>query len=466
MPRKPDGAQPGQEELLVTNPETGDIVVRDLDMELAVNLEERRLHLLNSLALFGPISQRETFYSYQQTVAEERYGARAPQVLEGSRRNRDAMVAEAKQEFGLAIGYYAVVGSAHLFPDFDVAAYKKQAERQWTVFQARFRSSDKAAARRDYKLELQRTSRAHEVNREQAEFNRAHDLRPHISSKDSQRLKQLTGKEYPVLSTRERLQAIYDDPRAGFMPTTNREKNTIMTYLDYLDNPEYPLGVTNQLFEVFIHQQRLDKPRSTDSPELRLEKRSRNRNGLHMATRSMESITYELGDYLENARRSVASLTELRQFLSEPISPTIAIAEEVPTTEHGLRALIRYRDLARFRDKNELPTGLKDPLRTKEDRIRHESARTAADSGPNKTVEDLYTRSGTDTLTDAYLEEAAAAMTIKQARRLINDAISDQRMRFAFYERELRGIEESAPQARAVTVGDIAHAILKGTLTS
>ena len=462
MPRKPDGVQPGQEELLVTNPETGDIIVRDLGIELAVNLEERRLHLLNSLALFGPIAQRETFYSYQQTIAEERYGARAPQVLEGSRRNRDAMVAEAKQEFGQAIGYYAVVGSAHLFPDFDLEAYKKQAERQWTVFQARYRSPDKAAVRRDYKLELQRARRTNEVNREQAAFNRAHDLRPHISEKDSQRLKHLTGKEYPVLSTRERLQAIYDDPRAGFLPTTHREKNTIMTYLDYLDNPEYPLGVTNQLFEVFIHQQRLDKPKSTDSPEQRLEKRSRSRNGLQMATRSMESITYELGDYLENARHSVAALRELKQFLGEPISPTVAIGEEVPFSEYGLRALIRYRDLARYRDKNELPKGLKDPLRTKEDRIRHESQRNAADSGPNKTVEDLYTRNTPDTLTDVYLEEAAATMTIKQARGLINEAISDQQVRFAFFERELRGIEERAPQARAVTVGDIARAILKG----
>lgn len=466
MPRNPDQSQPGQEALIIANPETGDFAVRDLGEELAVNLEERRLHLLNALSLFSAINQRENFYSYQETAAQYRYKDRAEQVLEGSRRNRDSMVAEAKQEFGYAIGYYAVAGGAHLFPEFDMAGYKKQAERQWMQFQARYRSSDKSVARRDYKLEL-RQQHYDETNRRQTEFNRAHDLRPHISDKDSKRIRQETGKEYPILSTRERLQAIYDDSRAAFLPTTNREKNTVMTYLDYLDNPDYPLGVTNQLFEVFIHQQRLDKPKFTDTPEKRAEKRSRDRDGLRMATRALESITYELGDYMENARHSAQSLIELREFLWQPLSPRLAIGEEVPETEHGLRALIRYRDLARYRDKNEPPHRLgMDLLLTKENRIRKEAERTAADTGPNKTVEDIYTRSVQDPTVDGYIAETAESMTVKQARRLIDEAISDQQARFGFYQRELQGIAERAPQAHALTVARIASDILEGKIAS
>src|SRR6476469_7573454 len=100
MPRDPKEVQPGQGALIVANPETGDFAVRDLGEDLAVNLEERRLHLLNVLSLFSAINQRENFYSYQETAAQYRYKDRAKQVLEGSRGNRDAMVAEAKQEFG------------------------------------------------------------------------------------------------------------------------------------------------------------------------------------------------------------------------------------------------------------------------------------------------------------------------------------------------------------------------------
>jgi hypothetical protein len=250
------------------------------------------------------------------------------------------------------------------------------------------------------------------------------------------------------------------------MPTTNREKNTVMTYLDYLDNPEYPLGITNQFFEVFIHQQRLDKPKHNDTPEKRAEKRARNRDGLHMATRALESITYELGNYLHNAATSLDALREMQDFLHEGITPKIAIGEEVPIDNLGLRALIRYRDLARYRDRGELPKTIADPLRTKEDRIRKESERSPQHTGANKIVEDLYLGSKAKSTMDTYVAESAASLTIAQARRLIGPAIQDQAARYAFYSRELTGVVEHSPEVGAFTAGSIAASILHSKLAS
>lgn len=442
------------------------MAVRDFDAFAVVNLEEHRLHQLNALSLFGAIIQRERFYGYQEAVAKERYGDNAGRVLAGSLANRNRMVEEAREEFYRSIGFFAVEASAAAFPEFDVEAYRAEAKQEWVVFMARYRSENRSGRRHTYMQELLQGTSAEEVKRNQATFNRAYDLRPYISEKDQRRIATETGKEYPLLDTRERLQALFDDPRAGFLPTTNREKVMVFTYLDYLDNPDYPLGITNQLFEVLIHQQRLDKIKPGDSPEVSQAKRARQRNGLHVGKRSLESITYEMGDFMESARHGLESLAELRTFLYEGHSPKVSLAEEVPLEEHGLRALIRYRDLARYRDKGELPHGVNDPLRTKENRVRKEADRTVQDSGANKTVEDLYTRTTPDASMDAYVAACAEGMTIGQARKIIDDAIADQQARYAFFRRELQNLVEKTPEARTLTIRQIASDILDGSVTT
>jgi hypothetical protein len=459
MERDPKSMQPGQDALIVAHPESGGLVVHDFSKEAYVDFEERRMHELNALSLFGAINQRERFYSYLQDAAAERYGDKAKNVLEGARRNRDLMVREAEDSFYQSIGLFQVEATAYLFAGFNIDDYRRDARRQWTEFQAKYRSENRVYARNAHRRELLAGVSASDVNQEQATFNRQHNLRPHISDKD-QAAAAKAGTEYPLLSTRERMVAIQDDPRAGFIPTTNREKNMIMSYLDYLDNPEYPLGITNQLFEVFIHQQKLDKPAPGDTPAKRAQKLSRQRSGLHMAIRSLESITYEMGDYLHNAQETHAALVGLQDFLKEPYNPHITIDEEVPIEDRGLRALIRFKELARYRDKDELPSDLKDPLITKEFRFRKESERTATDVGPNKVVEDVYTRGVFDGPMKSHVTAAAQTMTIREARRIIGYAVADQKSRLAFYETNLQSIIDNAPDERVLTIRQIAAEVL------
>src|SRR5690606_25709107 len=111
--------------------------------------------------------------------------------------------------------------------------------------------------------------------------NRKNGLRPHAPE--------------AMDSTTERLAAIKGDPRAGFYPKTNSEKVLVLSWLDYLDNPEKPLGIVNQLREVFVRSQGF-KPRKTTAPESDSPTTKKKHFGVPHGVRALESITWEVGD--------------------------------------------------------------------------------------------------------------------------------------------------------------------------
>ena len=116
------------------------------------------------------------------------------------------------------------------------------------------------------------------------------------------------------LGTRERLKPLLDDKRAGFFPTTHREKNKVLEDLDYLDNPKYPLGTGNRQLEIFNHSARL-RSKGTELPD--------------GPERAAYSLMHELLDYFNDARDSLILLRALDEDMSfrqnDLLNPQLAI---------------------------------------------------------------------------------------------------------------------------------------------
>jgi hypothetical protein len=147
----------------------------------------------------------------------------------------------------------------------------------------------------------------------------------------------------------------------------------------------------------------------------------------------MESIVYELGDYLTNAVRSLGSLRELEDHLGY-INPSIILSDEEELEGHaGLMALGRFMDLTDVKNGKPIED-IKDPLLTRENRWAKEGA------GQHKIVEDRYTGSQPVQKYANHVINRVSGLSVKKARKLNSSAISDQEMRQNFFEMRLREI--------------------------
>ncbi len=256
-------------------------------------------------------------------------------------------------------------------------------------------------------------------------YNRTEGKRPHqVLPKNGPRTE--TERK---LDTPGRLRAILGDPRAGFLPTTHREKNQVVSYLDYLDNPEYPFGVNNQLLEIFNKSQSLltkQKIKRVAEEEL------------IDSERGPESVVYELGNYLMNASDSRRALEELEILLIEMPNTRVTLFEEHENADldlkhPGLAALIRYRELVEYLKTGEasIPG---DPLRTKEHILKSKGP------GKHKDVGDRYTAYHRPDKMEDYIYAEVARTTVGRARMLIGPAIVDQTRRENFMTELLKSI--------------------------
>jgi hypothetical protein len=245
----------------------------------------------------------------------------------------------------------------------------------------------------------------------QSQSNRDNSLRPHKTPDHEEH----DGTEVTeTLDTPARLQALLDDPRAGFFPTTNQEKNQVLSYLDYLDNPKHPLRLTNHFIGVY------NKSRSF---------KRRPENSQLDPSRGPVSIVYETGDYYRDAVRSREALQDLERLLLECVNQRITLGEEtdVISLDHpGYPALIRYLDILTF-----LKTGsgvvMTDPLVTKTDRWDKE--RPVRHTRKRKMIGDIYNPHFTTPEVGARITEAVTNLNVGDARKAIGPAVQDQMRR-------------------------------------
>jgi hypothetical protein len=420
-PKKPQEIpNAGADGLMVVNEATGEIHVRDFDSEgVSVLLLEHDLHQLNVLNLFSKINQARNYIDNPRFTAKHR----DPEASrEGAARNRDALKRTAMMEFGRSVGLFALADSGLVE---DVEPYKQETRARWEIFREDFAEPAKAVEREAYAKWLKDDIKELQTNR--TKYNRTHGLRPHAPDDEQVQRWLPTFAHEPVviekLTTQQRLEALAGDPRAGFLPATHLEKNHALQFLDYLDNPAYPLGINNQYFEVFIHQQKL--PDGAGS--------------LEIAEAATISITHELVDHYMSATESLERLKEL-DLATTGLKPSLWATDVLGVGDPVFRVLIRYRDGTRLRDKNQLPHGIKDPLTTKKDRQPH------FDRTKNKTIEDVYTRRKRGADVDSYVATETAGWTIKDIRRQIAAVSTNEQLRKKFWcERmlEFRAMSDS-----------------------
>lgn len=415
---------PGQEELIVAHEQAALLHVRDFEALSEGDIViERDLHQLNALSLFGAINQKEFLLGHPETL--ERYGKNAETVRKGVVAQRQELEAAAQGEFYESIRFSESRGRLQAAGQ-STDELERQARRQWTIFQARYRSPHRVQERNEYARSLRA-----EIHDFQSRTNRAAETRPHLNDRER------TARQLPKLSSRERLVALQEDPRAGFLPTMNREKTLAMAWLDYLDNPEYPLGVTNQLLEVFNHQRHY---------------RGNSQYGSALQGRTMASILYEVHDYWINAVESLRALEMAEVTLTECLNPTVPLTEDLADSP-ALPIIVRYRDLAQLRSTGAVSAPVKDPLRTYEDRRAH------SDPDKNKTLEDAYTRLALEPAMANYIDAQAQKITIGETRQIIRAVIADQTARAAFWADRLTDLT-AAPDSRLLHVKDLARRLV------
>lgn len=413
----------GQEQLFAVNPLTG-TEVRFADT-VSVKAVEKNIYLIDVLDLFATANSALGLdkAAHIPAVAGElvaRYGDAVHQVVQGSSHKTGPNALKmAKYRFARATGMHERIEQN---PDAE-DSIKADTRTEYEEFESQYLGADNAEARKTLRARL--LNEISEASVAISSMDREKAIRPHDSALG--------------LPSPDRLRAILEDPRARFIPVHNTEKNTVLAWLDYLDNPEYPLGVTNHLVDVANHQSKLfgyskDPNKSPD--------------------RAKESIIYEVADSLENATEQSVLLRDLLTSLYEPLYPGLKL-EETEFVEHAaIGAMCRYFDAYAYMTGDTRravkPRSSKgQPLTTHTDRFK--------DSGPgrHKTIHDRYTRNATAKVTE-QAQEFVSGLTVVQARQLAAAAYINEVARGTFFEARLTeiarnpGKDQQIPRVTAI----------------
>ncbi len=211
-----------------------------------------------------------------------------------------------------------------------------------------------------------------------------------------------------TLTTPQKLLVLIEDGRAGFVPSTHREKNQAVCVLDYIDNPQYRGGVHDYLAEIYSHNKKIKGSPITGSFAVR-------------------SVLFEFADYTAAAISDISKLKKFESVLQDTPNPRLSLAEAA--ADHGqptdiIVPFIKYvdvRDVA-----NDVFTGPHDPLTTKE-------SRQPQGSGRNKTVHDTYDSDHQDLFISGYLALRAETLTVGESRDLVPIALLSQQKRQSFW---------------------------------
>jgi hypothetical protein len=239
------------------------------------------------------------------------------------------------------------------------------------------------------------------------------------------------------LNTKQKLEGLRDDPHAGFLPATNREKNVAFALLDYIKNPSYKADAANQIQEIFIHQAK---------PKVEGEKFEPRKGRV-----AIKSVMFELGDYLVQSTRQMIALNKLSELVAACPNPDATVLQEIGMAHEGYGPLVRYMDLLAIREHGTQIAEF-DPLTTLEDRGPNQDFQ-----GKNKTVEDRYTAQYALPEVIEHINMQIAALTIGDIRQTVVDAAANEEKRAHFWTERL-GEAMSHGAARPVARSVVAKA--------
>lgn len=316
----------------------------------------------------------------------------------------------------------------------DVAQIDAEQDRRFTIFETAYRgtSQGRFKKREQAKLEYQNyidnkisTSPETQSVEKQCEIHQ-------VLGAEAMRTIVL---EPELAETKDKLIGLRDDSRAGFIPTTHREKSQAFELLDYLDPVKYPTGVNQRLDEIARHQQKV-----AQHPDYG--HNLRGKAVYEFSQDAVRSVIHEWGDHLQSAIVSHGKLQVLKEFLDSGINPRISVGEAA-TTDYDEQ--FEYTELVRFINLKSLRDGKAiafDPLRTKEDR-------TIMHPHKNKIIEDVHTAKGSSEEIKVYIDEVAHELSVKDGRHLLDEALNDQANRRIFWYRILKGVNEEGFQDKA-----------------
>ncbi|MBC7581567.1 hypothetical protein H7097_01730 [Aeromicrobium sp.] len=233
--------------------------------------------------------------------------------------------------------------------------------------------------------------------------------------------------DFVEAGTQSKLEGLRDDHRAGFLPTTHREKSQAFELLDYMTPGKYERGVSTRLDQIFFRQQR-EMKKNGMTP----------RQAQTVAVDSVRSVIREWGDYLANARSSWTKLDSLQTLIDDTPNPNLTLETLLEDEGQGevVTQLIRYQILRQRRD-SERPLGF-DPLWVRENR-------TEPTDDKHKTVEDVFVHKGEEFM-DAYIKRRASEMTVGEVRRTVREAKYDQARRGKFWRAALESLDDDYQQ--------------------
>jgi hypothetical protein len=234
-----------------------------------------------------------------------------------------------------------------------------------------------------------------------------------------------------------KLKALYNDPRAQFLPPTHTEKSEALPLLDYLPQVDvrkgkgHPARTAGKLQEVFLHQKKIFS-RDYGLPR---------EEAQHAAVEAVRSIVCGYGDFLLNAIAQHNQLNDLKSTL-DGVSPRLTLTEVAGTDHTGIPAFVRYFDLVMLmKSKHPVPgVDILSPIIDRTDE-RDEHGRA-------KQIHDQYTGPIRPDAVDHRIQDLASTLTVGSIRtskgrgsyNLLDTAIINEVSRRKFW---MKRLEES-----------------------
>lgn len=432
-----EGGRVGASDILVART---DLLVETEQSEFpSVNLLEAKLYLLSCLNSLASMNMLAGLSKAGSEAIEEQYGADAEKVLSGAERNVRAHRINAKNHFKQAYGFDRMPG--------DEEDKKRDTKEAFEEF------------KREYAPSHPKLNKYREIIRDQVatlaethdqsvfdfvtSFNREFGLRPH----DQLAEHKVNDDGMPHLNWVERVEVLRYDPRAGFIPSTRAELNIVIGLLDYLDNPEHPMGINSHLDEIKGHQVAEMMKQGRGAAEARA-----------YADRSEESKVWEVGDFAIDAAQALVALKDLQSCLDEGYRPDLTLGDleaEIGVEHPSYPYIFQFFDLEEFLQNGKV-TGLgMMPLRSREHRFTNSSGEEldGLQRGKHKIIHSQYTRPDRAESMDRHfcrrkgqLKGKKGALNIREIREQLPEMIRAQQARLEFMLQRLQDVRGSYPE--------------------